>query len=80
MLRGDHRIFDEPNLDDDEDDWENDSPVNDHYKAAVTEEEDTAEVADGDETEHDGEVREATEADNCLRRRLRTTELCSWRM
>ena len=35
VLRGDHQIFDEPDLEDDEDDWENDSPVNDDYNAAV---------------------------------------------
>ena len=36
VLRGDHQIFDEPDLDDHEDDWENDSPVNDDYKAEDT--------------------------------------------
>ena len=100
VLRGDHQIFDEPDLDDDEDDWENDSPVNGDYKAEDTHEFATtprstdpplpedmvntavsvgrgvgihagsgdcppaADVADGDETEHDGAVREATDADS----------------
>ena len=63
VLRGDHQIFDEPDLDDDEDDWENNSQVSDDYNAEVTEEEDNAEVTDGDETEHDGVAQEATEND-----------------
>ena len=51
VLRGDHQIFDEPDLDDDEDDLENDSPVNDDYNAEVTEEEDKAVVQEATEND-----------------------------
>jgi hypothetical protein len=62
-LQGDHQIFDEPDLGNDEDDGENDSPANDDYNAEVTEEEAKAEVTDGDETEHGVVVHEATKND-----------------
>ena len=61
VLRGDHQIFDEPDLDDYDDDEDEEGNDNDEYedKTEVTENGDEAEVASGDGTaEHGGAVEE----------------------